>query len=221
MRCIDPRRGNYNGKGLKLEKIVSILNYLKTSLPMLQVDYQTLNFIQVIDPNEFKYIDGAKIENNMKKSVQADYDENLREAVKDDIAKIPECIKKVVDDSQYKNDKLMCKRLYQSCLLTFLNGITFDNSTKTKLDKKIDKNTLTDEQLVNLYKEQKDNSVILWHLDSKYADYVKVLTNKAKSEFAQNVNESQAQYVLSDDTIESVLMTGYSTYVDRGDARNE
>ena len=221
MRCIDPRRGNYDGKGIELKKIVNILNYLKTSLPMLKCDYEYTNFIQVIDPNEFAYIDGGKIENNMKSAVQADYNENLRNSVREDISRIPEFVKDTISKSIYKNDKLMCKRLYQSCLLTFLNSVTLDNITKKKLDKRIEKNTITDEQLLDIYREQKSNCVILWHLDEKYKDYVQVLTNKAKSEFARNVTDSESKYVLSDDVLENVLMTGYSTYVDRGDIKND
>lgn len=217
MRCLDPRRGKYEGTGRELKEIKSILNYLKSCLPMLKVDFERCQYAQVIDPNEFSFINGEKIENDMKVSIQQSYNDKLRNSVMEDIEKIPYIAKKVISKCAYRNDKVMCKNIYLSCILTFLDSITLPNQVKSRLDKKEDKNTLQDNDIITSFQKQKNQCCVLWHIPESLSDYIIVLTNKIKNEFAKMVEDSRDRYMLTDEVLHSIMMTSYNTYDVRGD----
>ena len=100
----------------------------------LKVDYQRETYAQT-----YGYKNKDEVENFVnltKESIQKDYSEGLYESVIDALKLLPKIIKKIVKETPYRNDVLMSKKLYMSCLLTFINSMTLSNNKIEKIKKK-------------------------------------------------------------------------------------
>lgn len=212
MRMIDPRQFDPKPDERKLEPVKSVLNYIKLTLYGMKVDYQKQNFNQIIDPSLDERINPEAISNTLKDYVQADYSHGLQEAILEQVISLPSIINDVIDKTPYKKDKLMRKRLYLSCLITFLKSVTLSNANKCKIEKRKEKNNLTDEFLFKIYQQEKDESATLWHLDSSMRDYIIVLVNIIRKEFSKKIIDTKKSFELPDYIVESILMSAYEKY---------
>lgn len=143
----------------KLEKITSILNYIKNSLYGMKVSFQKESFNQVFD-NELGFA-GDTLVQSWKESVQQDYNGGLQEAVIDSMNKLPLVAKKIVKSTPYSTDPIISRRLYISCLLSFLNSIQLPNKVKEKFLKKEKDGSDIDTLKLNYIDKQNNKSVIL------------------------------------------------------------
>lgn len=215
--------GNPNSK---CKPIKSILNYMKSVLYPLKVDYQNEHFNQVIKPNEKKGISTDKITTSIKDSIQSDYMWGLERAVLEDIRYLPHGIMKVIDETQYRNQPVMRKRLYMSCLMTFLSSVTLSNPNLDRLSKydtKSKNSECRDEFLSSLYQNEKENSLTLWRLPPEMSGLVNVLTNRVRERFVLDLKESESSLELTDDVLSAIMMTSYQNMFnsDGGDSDND
>ena len=98
------------------------------------------------------------------------------------------------------------KNIYISCLLTVLNGLTFTQGDIDKLHNTYSSIDSKYRLLGRLYSHNKDNAIILYHLDKKYKDYIKVLVNKIYNQIKEDLAEISTQsFTLSDDIITNML----------------
>ena len=67
-----------------------------------------------------------------------------------------------------------------------------------------------DEYLAKLYAKEKRDSTTLWHLDDSMRDYVTLLTNKIRDDFAEELINEQSYYELPDDVLHSILLSNYT-----------
>ena len=75
------------------------------------------------------------------------------------VGKIDRLIKGVIRNTPYSNDKLMCHRLYISCLISLLKSVTLSNHNRDRLYDKDNKLRINiDHLLENMYYEENVNS---------------------------------------------------------------
>lgn len=189
-----------NGKPV-LTKIKSVLNYMKAVIYGRKIEFEQIYYSQKISKNtdDCNYL--------------YSYNDNLYNSVKEvDIelylGSLSKTVKHIVyKNNFYKNDKLLMKNIYLSCLLTVVNSFTF---TKEDIDKLRDTYSSIDSKyrlMSRLYAKNRENSLILYHLDNSYSDYIKVLSNKVFKQLKDDLSEISSQsYHLADDVIMDILL---------------
>ena len=194
-------------------KMKSILNYLKSVLYVLKILYQkeTSNEIIEFTPNSENYTTFlGSIQNSL--GIQGD-DEQKQIEIIESISELPDVIKQVINETPYKNDKVMCKRLYTSCLLTLLKSITLSNANKKKLES-IDESENVDKYestMLKLLNKERVDSITLWRLPEDMKDYVQLLINKIKENFKIAIYSIADEYEVSDLDLEDILRTASNT----------
>lgn len=193
-----------------LKKITSILNYIKNSLYGMKVSYQKEAFNQVFD-SELGF-DGNSLVQSLKKDAQSDYNAGLRDAILEAIQKVPYITRKVVKSTPYSTDPVMARRLYMSCLLSFLNSIQLPNKIKQKLEKKEAAKNNIDLIKINFIDEQFNDSVILWRLDNLLYDYVDVLVKRVKHMLVEDIGGTISYFELPEDVLTQIIKSPLADY---------
>lgn len=203
-------------RGKVVVPVKSCLNFIKATLFPLKVNYQQENFASVIDPAVH---DGAEaIGDEMRENVQSQYRPELLECYTDAIKEVPSFIHKIIAQSPFRSNPVMCKKLYLSAILTFINNITIPNKLKSKIygSENDASSTKQIEKLVNAYKQNSDPA-ILWHLEEDIGNYINLIVIKAKIEFSKQLEYYIHGNDMSDEMLDSILKTAYASY----DAREE
>ena len=197
-------------RGKEVVPIKSCLNFIKSVLFPLKVNYTRQNFATVFNPEIDQ--DTSIISEDLKEGIKSEYRRDLQTDLEEVLIYLPSYINKVLKQTPYKNDPLMIKKLYISCQLTLLSDITIPNKLKTKVNK-YQKNG-DDNKLLNIYKAN-GGEVILWHLPEHIKDYVRILVTKIKHIITDEINQSRRYDDLSDEVIDNIMKSAYATYEDR------
>lgn len=207
MRIVDKRQYLPDGDPKKIKPIKSSLNYIKRALYGLKVNYQQENFFPTMHPKLYGEIETDTAAKEIIESQDAD---KMHEAIMEEFLFIPRKIERVIKRSPYRNNPVFCKNLYISLLLSFVDSITLTNSFLSKYNKRKVKDKQADTRLIKIYMDQQDNKPILYHLPESLSDYVKVLLNEVKKDFAMNLMDTKSAFNLSDDTIKNIIASIYT-----------
>ncbi len=197
----NPKLGEVDENGEpSLTKIKSVLNYMKAILYGRKVEFEQQTYSQQLFKNSeesnFSYTYNEDLYQSLKETNITLYFNSLSKTVKHI----------VYDKNFYKNDKILMKNIYISCLLTVLNGLTFTLPDIIKLNTTYSSVESKYRLLERLYSKNKDEALVLYHLDSKYSDYIKVLSNKVYKQIKEDLSEISSQtFALSDDVITNIL----------------
>lgn len=203
-------------RGKVVIPIKSSLNFIKSTIFPLKINYQRETFTLVFDP---KIHDGAEnIENNIKKSIQSQYQSDLGDSFTLALEQVPNFICKVIQKTPFTNNISFCRNLYISILLTIINDITLPNKVKNKLKLKAEKHYSDDlsNKYISAY-SMNASEPMLWHIDNKYSNYVKILTMKVKELFSKELKYYIHSDELSDELLDSILVSSYTHQDDLGD----
>lgn len=199
------------------KRYISILNYTKKTLYPLKVDYQKENFAQI-----YSYKNDDSVDNFInitKESIQQDYSHGLEESIIDTLKLLPSIIKNRIKETPYKNDVMMSKKLYMSCLLTFINSMTLSRDKLDKIRRKSDYNA-REELFIKSIQREKTDATMTWHLDDSYKDYIKILTNKIRRDIDNDINETQISFSLSESELEGIMASAFSSSVNSYEEKN-
>ena len=197
-------------RGKVVIPVKSCLNFLKATLFPLKVNYQRESFSAVFDPKLHPEI--AELDDQCKEAVKIEYSADLQEAYDTAIKKLPLIIKDIVYKSFFKNDPVMCQRLYMSLLLTLLNDTTLPNRIKCKIVDKED-NLMTNKQMTRntIAYIKLSEPALVWHLDERMKNYVRVLSVKIKKKFSEDMHYYIHSNDLSDELLDMVVKSAYNT----------
>ena len=191
MRFKNKKQFEENGK---LTKIKSVLNYAKGILYPTKIlfenEYYAQNYVS-LDDESCKY--DYSLHDVMLSSIsglsKADFSVYLNDiisTIKSFIYKLPH------------KDKVEIENIYISCILSFLNSATLSNKNLEKLNDLKSKDKLTVEHIDKFYKQERNNCVLLYHLDQSYKDYIKVILNELRHLIANDLS-----IILSDNDIQA------------------
>ena len=191
-------------KGLKIK---SLRNYTQSCKNRMKIDYQKETFEQVTkrgdeDVMTFEHV----YRDNLGTSCSR---QDMFEDMNELLETFPAIATQVIDESPYKNDKKLCKHIYQSCLLTFLSSITLTNCTIEKLASKQESKVISDNYIIKQYQKNLEESLILWNLDVDYSDVVMLLVNKIRSRMSEEINGVISANTIPDDVIDSIIASAY------------
>lgn len=201
----------YMKKQKEGEKIKSILNYAKGTRQFLKIMWQNEDYAKIYNPEVDEDLDMSAFKESMVDSIQSDYNQGMDFEVEQELANIVDIIKDVVNDTPYKRDKIMSKRIYKSCLLSFLNSITLSNNYKTRGAKK-SKDAPNDDTILKELQKERENEVILWHLNDSMKDYIKILNTKVRNKLVEDIVDTKSFYEIPSETMDAIIASGYATY---------
>lgn len=179
------------GKTYDDTRIVNVLDYLKKSLPLLKIKFMSTSNPQ----KNTRQIDAIYSHNSMDILNQLVVDGADREKKIDFSSSIDSCCSVVLEcvkDTPFGGTKEETP-LYISVLCSLLNMTTLSNSSKEFLHKDRKRNTVTDGVIEGLYKKERKNFVILYHLDDSMKDLVRVLTIKSFNRIRKILEDVLAQ----------------------------
>lgn len=190
-----------NAKGQTIPKVKSILNYAKHVIGPLYIDFKKENsdYIQVDD---VPYIDtdlsfGYWIDETVDNLTRIEFESCLKS--------IDKIIKKHLSKIPRKTNCAEWDNIYLSCLLSFLNLITFSKKIKKRLQAIKDRVYNVPEILQKIYYKQNQECVVLFHLPDEMNLYIKILVNQLKHIIAQELGEDLHTYLPTQATIENLM----------------
>lgn len=177
LRLTNKKQWQYKEDGTpKLEKVKSVLNYIKNILYPLKVDFEQSEYCQTISKDsyneEINYNFESLINSSLNRLTFCEF--NL---VLNNIDKTCKAFLKTIP---YKTNSKEWLNIYTSVMLTFLNNVTLTNKRKRRLTHLDGTLRLHDGHILNSYNEEFNNKAILFHLPSSMSDYITVLARQLR-----------------------------------------
>lgn len=194
--------GTNQGKG---KPVKSVLNYIKTILPFMAIDFRVENYSQDAEYEETdKEIQGAR--EYLVNSILQQYEESEKEDICNVFGSIDYYINKVVKESIFIKNKLNANNLSLSLYLSLFNMFTLPYSNNELSDKQKTKRLL--KQLQN-----KEEYVVCWDNNSDITpQIINFNIKKILNEMQSDINSIKSDNVLSDDIINEIISSSLSTY---------
>lgn len=204
------------------EKIKSLLNYAKATLAFLKIMYQKESYRQVTNPNDEEELkDVQEYRDMLRDSIQENTlsDDGFYAFMIDTFKDAPRYIINRLNKTPYKKDKVMMKRLYMSCLLTFISDCTLSNKQLERIMAKKSKGqNISSDTISKMLSKTRDDGVILWRLDDSYKGYVELLITLTKKDMMDEIEETKAAMTIDYDTVDAILGSAWDELShDRGD----
>lgn len=183
----------------RMNKVKSILNFLKSTVYPMKVDYEQSTYSQNNQSdNPHMSLDELKVDYTQLRDKCTDngFDRIYFESYINQLARvIKSFLKKIPEFSQ----KDVWNNIYLSCLMTLLDSITLTNKDKQILNSL--SYSLYDDKLDKLHKKESHNPAILFHLPESMNNYIVVLCNRLKKLIAKDLSDLISSY----ETPESVV----------------
>lgn len=185
----------------KMSKIKSCLNYMKIIAYPCKVDFEQQEYGQTLietDDDEYsiQYTFSAQLSDSIDKMNLVEFKYclgDIIETARNYIGKIP-----------YRTQSKKWENIYLSCLLTYLNSITLKNREIKRIQNlKIQRNAIY--KLDNLYAEEVQDDVILYHLKPNMHDYIFVLTNGMRRAMANDLCNLLHTYIPSTSGMKNII----------------
>ena len=201
MRLTDKRQF---GNTPSLEKIRSILNYVRKTLFSIRREYCKKHMSECEIPNaEFVSIDTDAFSMYVSHKIDPVGKIDFRCYLGD----TKDFIKEYLKGIPYQQGTTMWTNIYISCMLSFLNSITLRNKDIKRIENFKRPNSLNDNLLNKLYMNERYSSTILYHLDDSMYNYITVLTNRIRHKLSVELSQSLHSYTSSYVTMKNLLMS--------------
>lgn len=202
----NPKLNQQNPDGsMKLVRIKSCLNYIKSILYGRKVTFEQNNYSQKF--TELKNIEdlsNAKILTTFRESVDFTVSSNVTIYL-DSISKT--IYNYLLNNSPYRKDKILLKNIYISCMLSVLNSIVFTSQEEENINSKYTTQEAKFRYLCRIYKNQKRNCIILYHLPNEYKNYLTITVRHLFRIIGQEIQElCSEQITIPEDVLMNVSL---------------
>lgn len=193
------------------DRIKSVLNYCKNLLYPTKVDFQKETYAEIFGSDPNRDDDFFSLKSDMVENVQVSHTDTelLMEDLVSEFKALSKIIWKEINKTPYVNDKILCRRLFMSVLVTVVKGLTLSNAVKDKLQKKALKGSDTEALVLESLTKERESSTTLWRLGSEYTDIVSMLAFKVRKRCGENINLVRKEFELSDEDVNAVLASAY------------
>ena len=206
-RLTNPKQKELDENGNpKMEKIKSVLNYIKSIIYPMKVTFEQENYSQ------------NKPYNNQTGEVEYDLLDNFRYSLNESVDKmntldftlylqdIAHTAREFLSGIPQKRNSSEWMNIYASCMLSLLNSITLNNKNKERI-KSLGEIILQKPQLLTkIYKEERVNSIILFHLGESMRGYITVLVNRLKHLISADLSATATSYIPTEMTAKNLLL---------------
>jgi hypothetical protein len=197
--------------------IKSILNYVKGALAFMAMTWRASNYAEILKPeSEFEdnEHEGVKKLENKRQAIKkylyeqasADYSRDKSEAYTELLNNIPCYIKKSLENSIYKNNKLKKHQILLSEYITISNCLTLDSKKNKYSDEK--KKKLFLEQLQNM----KDMCIIFSDDKMITKDILDIEIKKSFMLLHEDADKINSDLTPTDQEISDILVSAFPTY---------
>lgn len=212
LRLINKRQYKLKENGEpELKKVKSVLNYIKSVLYPLKLDFEKSDYYQGVP-----YIDETDkyITFNVTNLLYNSLDEMSKCDFKLFLGQINSLCKEVLEHTPYKNSKEYLN-VYTSILLTLLKQFTISEKNRNYLLYLHNKVRLDTQHIQRVYKEIPEK-VVLFHLPESYRQIIFILVREVKSHITSELTEFIDMYTYDNEEIEQMLKLSFL-----GDAEGE
>ena len=180
LRLVNPKQFDEHN----MQKIKSILNYIKSSLYAVKVRFQSMDYAQTISRESFE-------ENNYNLNNLL-YD-NLNDIYISDFKLVMHNISQTCENFlkhiYYDENSVEWLNIYISVMLTFLNNITLDKRTINYINNLDNHNYLHGYHINNIYDDNWNSEPVLFHIPSNMSNYIKTLSKEVRNLVAKDLSE--------------------------------
>lgn len=198
----------------KLEKIRSVLNYAKSILYSTKVQFEEMSYAQnyvSLDEKDIPY------DYSLHDSIISAVDDLSISDFKSYLGDLVRTARGFLYSLPHK-DKAEIDNIYTSCMLSFLNSVVLSNKNKEKMQKLMSSGKLTPEHIDKMYKSERENSIILYHVDVSMKSYITVLVNELRHLFAKDlITILDDRTIQSESNIKSMLISSANLDVNFSD----
>ena len=202
MRLTDKRQFEENPP---IEPIRSILNYIKKTLFSIRAEYCKKYQRESIYISDLDYVELGT--DSFANAVNKIVDPLKKYEFTGCLESVDKLIKQTLSDIPYKKDSVLWNNIYISCMLSFLNSITLKNKDIKRLNNFKRPTSLTDSLVNELYMKERNDCIILYHLDDNMYNYITVLTNKLKHKISQELSQALKTELPPVVTMKNLLMS--------------
>lgn len=190
-----------------LTRIKSVLNNMKAALYGNKIQYQQ-QYYQYrakdggVTFGKSKFYDSTVLELTQKDTLIKNNNEKVVAALEDEIKQIPKLIKEEIADLSIK-DKEIKYNIYMSILLTFVDSLTAPRRLKEVVQ------CTESSMLFHIAKQRQREQVKLWHLDSKYENYVRLVYRKVNENLLDLIKYTIQSLTPTDKELDGILNSAY------------
>ena len=185
-----------------LPPIKSCLNYIKKTINAKRVDFLKITRKQA-----------SRRDDDVEQSAMQAYTE---EGIKNQMpATLPtevclcfdtldKIVKSIINSGVYKNDKVLCYKIYISVLLTLLNNYTVSAKNKERLRKAYTR-SYYEIVLAETIKSEEERGPIVLGLDDSFKAYITFVAQTTKMKLVHDIKDILVDYQIPDDMTADIL----------------
>lgn len=170
----------------KMKRLKSILNYLKAILYGRKVLFEQQNYSQKISkqPTEPKITDYA-----FAQQIRQTKRDQINSNVKLYLGDLSKTITSFINNNCVYSDPIIRKNIRISCYLSLLNSIIFTKQVVDNVNTKYKTSDSKFNYLCLEYTNNRENCVILYHLDDSFKNYITILTRRIFTVIEKDIKE--------------------------------
>ena len=189
----------------KMKRLKSILNYLKAILYGRKVLFEQQNYSQKISkqPIEPKITDYA-----FAQQIRQTKRDQINSNVKLYLGDLSKTITSFINNNCVYSDPIIRKNIRISCYLSLLNSIIFTNKVVDNVNTKYKTSDSKFNYLCLEYTNNRENCVILYHLDDSFKNYITILTRRIFTVIEKDIKElSLGDNYVSDNVLADIAFS--------------
>lgn len=176
-RLTNKKQFELNEQGeYKVSRVKSIMNYLKSSIYFLKVDFEQSEYYQEIsisaNEDSLSYNYDNVISNTLSGIDLIEFEMTMGDVTK--------TCEKFLKTLPYDTNSVEWLNIYISTLLTFLNMVTLDNKSAKRIEHLNQTRGIRQYHYENFYEQQNLQKAVLFHLSNSMSDYIIVLARQLK-----------------------------------------
>ena len=176
-RLTNKKQFELNDQGeYKVSRVKSIMNYLKSSIYFLKVDFEQSEYYQEIsisaNEDSLSYNYDNVISNTLSGIDLIEFEMTMGDVTK--------TCEKFLKTLPYDTNSVEWLNIYISTLLTFLNMVTLDNKSAKRIEHLNQTRGIRQYHYENFYEQQNLQKAVLFHLSDSMSDYIIVLARQLK-----------------------------------------
>ena len=186
----------------KMYRLKSILNYLKSILYGRKVLFEQQNYSQKISPGSADVkLTEYSFANQIKETKRKHVNSNINLYLGD----LSRTITSFINSNCIYKDKIIKKNIRISCYLSLLNSIIFTEQVADNVATKYKTPESKFTYLCTEYEKNRQECIVLYHLNETYRNYVTVLVRRIFSLIEKDIKElSIGDNYVSDDVLADI-----------------
>lgn len=188
-------------------RLKSVLNYMKSVMYFRKTEYECQRHHEVINQDFNPEFDSYEYIEGMRTQLERHNADLILKGIEDLAKDIPGAIRRAVP-MVFRHDKAMCHNIYKSCLLSLVNRFTLLSTDEEKLQARL-ANPSFNEVDYYLRHMQKDDYIILWHLEPEMKNVIGVIMNKLDRWIIDEIRSMSSKVKINDDELNWIMASSF------------